>query len=106
MYRSPLWIFCITQLGSAVRHWGGNTSGANLASDNFTDDLRRLCDDPVNFPLIGTFFSCIVTRPTDNETPSEEDLCPALPSPARHSKFPIPLTGNSIHMRLWQAQPE
>jgi hypothetical protein len=61
MYRSPLWIFFITQLGSAVRHWGGNTSGANLASDNFTDDLRLLCDDQVNFPLIGlNFFSQIV----------------------------------------------
>src|SRR5580693_2700187 len=60
---SPPWSFFITQPGSAVRHCGGNTTGANLTRANFTDDLRRLCDDSVNFPLIGlNFFSRIVTR--------------------------------------------
>src|SRR5580704_14944446 len=102
MYRSPLWIFFHHATGTGCVTLGGNSTEANLANANFTDDLQRLCDDAVNFTLNGTFLSCIVRGATDNETPLEEDLCSALPSPVRHSKFPILLTVSSIRMLLRQ----
>jgi hypothetical protein len=53
----------------------------------FTDDLRRLCDDPVNFPLIETFFSRIVTRAPDNHTPSDETYVQRSPAPQDIQNF-------------------